>query len=307
MRNLRIVEQNPIANLDMDTTSPACTGKQHVYLGYFSDTQINRRSVEYRREEYEKCKICFNDVNVNEMHEIRSCNHRYCYSCMDEHVQYRLRLYGGVPECPHEGCYLPLIEDDCKKFLSSKLFETFAQRVEEAKIPDSKKLYCPYPSCSALMTAEWCPQDSSSSSSLSTECHNCRRLFCIECRVPWHMGMSCQEYSSQFGGPDAEVHMLAEKNKWRLCPKCKHMIERLEGCLSMICRYCFHSLRKRVCEFVILYIFILYNFNIKCVVNLQVWLRLLLQMWIINMLLPSFSRLYWWGWLRSQEHLEYHL
>ena len=181
------------------------------------------------------------------MHENLRCNHRYCISCMAKYVEKIMGTYGSLPPCPQLWCSSQLSIDDCKKFLSPNLLEKFSKRLEEAQIPESDKVYCPYSNCSALMTLSTLargPQDPESSSSTNpsfsvtaTKCQKCNRLFCIECRVPWHNDMTCDDYASQLSGADAELNLLEAKNQWQRCPNCKRVIELSEGCIRITCRY----------------------------------------------------------------------
>lgn len=72
------------------------------------------------------------------------------------------------------------------------------------------------------------------------ECPHCNRLFCAQCRVPWHTGMSCEEFQElnedERGKEDLLLRNLAKERKWGRCPKCKFYVERTEGCPHMICR-----------------------------------------------------------------------
>jgi len=109
----------------------------------------------------EKCNMCFEDVNVNGMHENMFCHHRYCLRCMGRYVESRMSDYGFVPKCPHRYCDSKVSKYGCEKFLSSKWFEIFMKRFEEEKVADSEKVYCPYPDCSFLMALSElnkCPQ-----------------------------------------------------------------------------------------------------------------------------------------------------
>ncbi|KAG9128632.1 hypothetical protein Leryth_017105 [Lithospermum erythrorhizon] len=192
---------------------------------------------------YEVCAICLEDINVNQIFLIDGCQHRYCYSCMKQHVEAKL-LHGIVPKCPHENCNSELKIDSCSKFLTPKLIEMMGQRIKEALIPDADKVYCPYPKCSALMSRNQTSEHAGSSSAgglrlVAKNCIKCYRLFCMSCKVPWHKDMSCFEYRRQhpFGNEeDFKLKSLAARNLWRQCVKCKHMIELAAGCYHMTCR-----------------------------------------------------------------------
>lgn len=126
-----------------------------------------------------------------------------------------------------------------------------SQRAMEASIPAEDKVYCPYPKCSALMSKSQTvrPDVGSSSSRYAIDtfglrqCVKCSKHFCINCKVPWHNGMSCYEYKrcNPYPRPeDAKFQFLARQRLWRQCVKCNQMIELSEGCYHMTCR-CGHQ------------------------------------------------------------------
>ncbi|KAF6134825.1 hypothetical protein GIB67_002226 [Kingdonia uniflora] len=191
----------------------------------------------------ETCTICLEDIDAGQMLVVDSCGHRYCVSCMKQHVEVKL-LHGMVAKCPHEGCNTELNLERFKKLLSPQLVEMMSQQMKEALIPVDKRFYCPYPSCSALMSKHGipvCTKDSSlgTKQSKTRECIKCRGLFCIDCCVPWHNNVSCDDYKKLNPYPhahDAKLKSLAAENKWRQCVKCKNMIELAAGCYHITCR-----------------------------------------------------------------------
>ncbi|XP_010253539.1 PREDICTED: uncharacterized protein LOC104594769 [Nelumbo nucifera] len=208
------------------------------------DSQI-RRSIESSRGKNlnETCTICLEDTAIGQMFAVDGCVHHYCFTCMKQHVEVKL-LHGLIPGCPHEGCNSKLNVDSCKKFLTPKLLEIMSQRILEASIPVNEKIYCPYPRCSALMSKTEVLGYSNnvfigadrSGARMCTKCHG---LFCINCKVPWHSNMTCNEYkrlNPYPHGADAELKSLATQKLWRQCVKCNHMIELAEGCFHMTCR-----------------------------------------------------------------------
>ncbi|KAJ0579982.1 putative IBR domain, E3 ubiquitin ligase RBR family [Helianthus annuus] len=71
-------------------------------------------------------------------------------------------------------------------------------------------------------------------------CYKCHGIFCINCRVPWHTNMNCEEYKRRNPTPiveESKLKNLAARNLWRQCIKCKHMIELVAGCYHMTCMY----------------------------------------------------------------------
>nr|XP_028944324.1 E3 ubiquitin-protein ligase dbl4-like isoform X2 [Malus domestica] len=145
------------------------------------------------------------------MFSIDGCLHRYCFSCMRQHVEVKF-FNGMVAECPHEGCKTEVNIDGCAKFLAPKLVEAISQRIRESAIPVTDKVYCPNPRCSALMSKS---------------------------EVPWHFNMNCYDYKRSHPYPRPEdqlMNSLATKKHWRQCVKCNHMVELAEGCYHITCR-----------------------------------------------------------------------
>lgn len=213
------------------------------------DAQI-RKNVEQNncKVPAETCSICLEDTDSSQMFVVDGCSHRFCFSCMKQHVEVKL-LHGMLPCCPREGCNKGLNLDGSRKFLSPRLLEIMAHRLKEASIPPTERLYCPYPQCSALMSvseAAKCSQQESSSkqqfgdTSGLRKCAKCTRNFCIKCKVPWHDRVSCRDYKRLHPFPraeDAKLQFLAREKLWRPCIKCGNMIELAEGCFHITCRY----------------------------------------------------------------------
>lgn len=210
------------------------------------ETQIAKTvAVNSSKEKRETCIICLEDTDVSKIHSVEGCAHRFCFSCMKEHVKVKL-LHGMLPACPQEGCATKLSVEGSKIFLSPRLLEIMMQRIREGQIPPTQKIYCPYPKCSALMSLSEVIHPMQESSSKYTvvdvatlrKCVKCRGSFCISCKVPWHDRMTCYDYKRRYPHArpeDAKLQNLAQQRLWRQCVKCKHMIELAEGCYHMTC------------------------------------------------------------------------
>ncbi|KAG9453284.1 hypothetical protein H6P81_006188 [Aristolochia fimbriata] len=190
------------------------------------------------------CKICLEETEQTQMFSVDGCSHLFCFSCMKQHVEVKL-LHGVLPGCPHDDCHVKLTVDSSKEFLTPKLIDTMTQRIKEAAIPESDRLYCPYPKCSSLMSKqemshpppeEFSPARCMLERSVMRKCVKCDGLFCLKCMVPWHYNISCQEYKILHPSEDERVCNMAKRELWRRCAKCNHMIELAEGCFHMTCR-----------------------------------------------------------------------
>ncbi|OIT32560.1 PREDICTED: probable E3 ubiquitin-protein ligase ARI9 [Nicotiana attenuata] len=195
----------------------------------------------------ETCTICLQDTDVDHMFLINGCLHYYCFSCMNKHVEAKL-LQGMLPECPHDKCKSGLKIDNCKKFLTPKLYDLMNERVKETTIPITEKIYCPNPKCSTLMSKSEV-QITAPNAFVGNEqvgarmCTKCRLHFCINCRVPWHQNMTCFDYrrlNPYLCVDDVKLKSLATKSLWRQCVKCNHIVSLGEGCYHIYCR-CGHE------------------------------------------------------------------
>uniref|UniRef100_A0ACD5YBG3 Uncharacterized protein n=1 Tax=Avena sativa TaxID=4498 RepID=A0ACD5YBG3_AVESA len=210
------------------------------------DSQLAKAiAVNAGMEMRENCAICLEDTDVSKIHVVEGCAHRFCFSCMKEHVKVKL-LHGMLPACPQDGCTKQLTVEGSKVFLSPRLLGIMVQRIREGQIPPAQKIYCPYPKCSALMSLSEVIQPMQESSSKYTvadaatlrKCVKCRGSFCIICNVPWHDRMTCSDYKRMHPhahSEDAKLENLAERRLWRKCVKCSHIIELAEGCYHMTC------------------------------------------------------------------------
>uniref|UniRef100_M4CE70 RBR-type E3 ubiquitin transferase n=1 Tax=Brassica campestris TaxID=3711 RepID=M4CE70_BRACM len=195
----------------------------------------------------EECLICFNDIDPERMFSIGKCSHRFCFQCVKQHVEVKL-LHGMIPNCPHDKCKSEMVIDACGKLLTPKLGEMWKQRIKENAIPVTERVYCPYLKCSALMSKTKISESAKSLQSAYPasgvrRCVECRGLFCVDCKVPWHGKLSCAEYKKLHPNPpadDVKLKSLANNKMWRQCGKCQHMIELSQGCNHITCR-CGHE------------------------------------------------------------------
>ncbi|XP_030526785.1 E3 ubiquitin-protein ligase RSL1-like [Rhodamnia argentea] len=195
----------------------------------------------------ETCVICFEDSSVTEMFSVEECLHRYCFSCMKRHVEAKL-LDGVMIKCPHDGCNSEVKIDSCGGFLEPNVISIMSQRMKEASIAVTERVYCPFPRCSTLMSKHELLEYSKevfvgAEHGGARKCMKCQFFFCVDCKVPWHYNMSCHEYQRSnpiAAAGDAQLKFLASMRLWRECVKCKNLVELAEGCYHITCR-CGHE------------------------------------------------------------------
>ncbi|KAJ1276825.1 hypothetical protein BS78_05G245300 [Paspalum vaginatum] len=183
----------------------------------------------------EVCKICLE--HVLDVHRTsRGCEHAFCAACLDRHIS--TKNLDGVSDvkCPGEYCGSVLDPELCHGIISRETFEGWgAALCKSMVLRDSNVFYCPFKDCSEMMV-----DDHGGEVVTESECPVCRRLFCARCRVPWHAGITCDEYEQlapgDRGKEDLVALEMAKEKKWKRCPGCKLLVERHEGCVHINCR-----------------------------------------------------------------------
>ncbi|KAI9071307.1 hypothetical protein K1719_046736 [Acacia pycnantha] len=181
------------------------------------------------------CEICADTKTANESFNISGCSHAYCTGCVVRYVGSKLQENVVNIRCPVPGCGGLLEPEDCRGILPREVYDRWRVALCEAVILEEEKFYYPYKDYSALLI-----DDGGERTITESECPNCRRLFCAQCKVSWHSGIECAEFQ-KLGKDEREkedimLMQLALSRKWRRCPRCRFYVEKSSGCLYMKCR-----------------------------------------------------------------------
>ncbi|KAI6679803.1 hypothetical protein NL676_033684 [Syzygium grande] len=172
------------------------------------------------------CEICVEPRTGGDMFRIKGCSHAYCNECVTKYVASKLQDNVTRIGCPSRAAVASI--------LPPEVFDRWGKALCEALILESERFYCPYKDCSALLIKD------GRAAMRESECLNCRRLFCVKCRVPWHAGMGCEEFQKLNEGErereDIMLKKLAEEKHWRRCPKCSFYVQKISGCETVRCR-----------------------------------------------------------------------
>ncbi|KAJ9559939.1 hypothetical protein OSB04_005099 [Centaurea solstitialis] len=184
-------------------------------------------------------------------HNINVCTHLFCLDCIGSHVAAKIKENIIQVKCPDPNCKALIGPEICRSIVPKEVLERWEDSLCESLILGSQKFYCPFKDCSAMLVND------GGETVTSSECPNCNRLFCAQCKVVWHSGMDCRMFQSlKEGERDPEDIMLmdlAKNNKWRRCPSCKFYVEKTQGCLHIACRCGFHfcyGCERRIMEVV---------------------------------------------------------
>ncbi|KAM5588877.1 E3 ubiquitin-protein ligase ARIH2 [Rosa sericea] len=180
------------------------------------------------------CEICVETKPAHESFGIKNCSHVYCTDCVVKYVDSKLQENIASIGCLVPDCKGSLDPEYCHSILKPEVFEKWGTRLCEDVIIGSQKFYCPFKDCSAMLI------DDGPEVVRESECPNCKRLFCAQCKVPWHAGITCAEFK-RLNKDDTEkddliMEKLAYKKHWRKCPTCGIYVERSGGCTIIRCR-----------------------------------------------------------------------
>lgn len=186
------------------------------------------------------CEICADERPASDSFRVLGCSHSYCSECIGKYVASKLQENISTINCPVSGCNGFFEPQHCRSILPKQVFDRWGDALCEAVILGSERFYCPFKDCSALLI-----DDSRGGNEVivQSECPDCNRLFCVQCKVPWHSGIVCAEFQKlkkdERSNEDIMLMNLAKSKKWMRCPKCKFYVSRSEGCLFMRCRLVF--------------------------------------------------------------------
>nr|CAB3453395.1 unnamed protein product [Digitaria exilis] len=172
------------------------------------------------------CIACFSQyAHETEATGMPSCVSQYIAAKVEENV-----LSIG---CPDPGCKNGVLHPEaCRDMIPLQLYQRWGAALCDSSLGELK-FYCPFKECSALLVDD--PGDGEEVIT-NVECPHCCRMFCAQCKVPWHDGVTCTEFQrlgkDERGREDLLLRKVAQKSKWQRCPKCKVYVERVEGCVG---------------------------------------------------------------------------
>ncbi|KAI8351987.1 hypothetical protein B0O80DRAFT_106591 [Mortierella sp. GBAus27b] len=158
------------------------------------------------------------------------CNHGLCLSCL----QSFLTNAANSPQarfptvCPQPGCRTPIPTESAELVLEPEILEIWYRRLAEVHV--ANKVCCPKPECRSII-------DLDDRDGTAVTCPDCRSSYCASCAVPFHQGMTCEQFQAQGGDSeeDRAMHQLVQDRRWRHCPSCRFVIEKQQGCNHMVC------------------------------------------------------------------------
>lgn len=179
----------------------------------------------------ETCGICLDEIS--EFFILELCRHKFCNICLKEMVESSINNAALLPlKCLT--CETPLSLQDIKELTRPEMLPVLYKRSLENHMQKKKEIYrfCPSPDCGQILRLQ-APNNQSKplfksiSKPPKINCDACKRDFCSNCWKLDHPGINCE---SELG---AET---MKKLNLRACPKCKIVVQKIDGCNHMHCK-----------------------------------------------------------------------
>ncbi|CAL5088332.1 unnamed protein product [Urochloa decumbens] len=183
------------------------------------------------------CSICMESMHIGEVFPIDGCTHTFCITCVGQYIAAKVEENVLSIGCPDPGCKDGVLHPEaCRDVIPLQLFQRWGAALCDSSLGELK-FYCPFKECSALLVDD---PGRGEAAITNVECPHCCRMFCAQCKVPWHDGVTCTEFQrlgkDERGREDLLLRKVARESKWQRCPKCKMYVERVTGCVYIVCR-----------------------------------------------------------------------
>ena len=199
------------------------------------DERLRRDTVRQRVVAMQECIICCEEkVGSEFVASVSSkCTHtnKVCKECLRIHVGEEITGKGSISvKCPE--CRVELQHSEVQVVASSAVFERYDRLLLGSALSKMKDFrYCTNTRCGAGHV-----HDGGSDNPIMT-CRGCKQMSCFVDQVPWHQGISCEEYQQKIA---EDPHVLANisylQRYTKSCPNCQRSIQKSGGCNHMTCR-----------------------------------------------------------------------
>ena len=180
-----------------------------------------------------QCSVCLESSALSSFWTPTSkCHHSsdICVDCTRHFIEAELERNGPTSQirCPHLGCGEVLAHGDIQKLLPSHSFGQYDTRAAKRAMESIKGFtWCSNPRCENGQVCD----------GTIMVCSECNAETCAECKVPWHTGMTCEEYHTSMQENDKASASWIKKHT-KPCPGCEAPVQKNRGCPHMQCTRC---------------------------------------------------------------------
>ena len=174
----------------------------------------------------QSCQICYQLIPKNLMFFMNDVNHEICFECLNSYLLTEIKNNKVINmHCPH--CIDSLDNEIIQENVDKEAFEKFLRFVDNNKVLSNKMLrFCP--KCNQIIHLN-------NENDEKAACSNCKTEMCTKCNHPFHSNKTCEKVL------EGEFKSWSNKKEVQRCPKCKVLIEKIEGCNHMTCYVCHYE------------------------------------------------------------------
>ncbi|CAD8194525.1 unnamed protein product [Paramecium pentaurelia] len=177
-------------------------------------------------QENQQCCVCYLIYLDKDLVHLNSEKHLICLNCFYNYLRQSIddRKINNI-RCPH--CDIPIRDIDVLEH-SQELYTKYIkchQNLEIAMNPN--KAWCPTINCNNVIEFK-------QQSTIST-CAYCKVEVCKLCKQRSHPLQTCEENLQQV------LNEWQENRDTQQCPRCKIIVEKINGCNHMTCQFCQHE------------------------------------------------------------------
>lgn len=180
-----------------------------------------------------RCPVCFEEYAEENIYPLSSCEHIFHEDCLKYYLEAKIKEQAPKIVCPQDGCGVEMGVGDLQGVLEEELLEKYYSYTLDAAIAqDDDMWWCPTADCNYAFN--WNIEEDGA----EFECEKCKKIYCLECKVEWHKGMTCAEnrVNNTHSKADEKFEKAMKRSKAKQCSKCKYWVSRTEGCNHMTCR-----------------------------------------------------------------------
>ena len=213
-----------------------------AFLSAARDTITNALYSNSHRNKFRPCRECavcllskpVSDYYARLSSDCRHANRSVCYGCVYKNLLTVLESNIRSPViCPELDCRIRFSVDEIRHIL---------MHFEDTDLLDKYDTYLTNLLLEDMPEFVWCAHGCGSgqlhlTDGSKVDCIHCGRSTCFSHRIPWHEGVTCDEYdeSDLSNDPKSKKYL---KRFAKQCPKCRAKIEKNDGCDHMTCSQC---------------------------------------------------------------------
>jgi len=135
------------------------------------------------------CKICLTEYDEESaMFPQELCEHIFHKECLTSYVESLIADSKFPVNCPDPKCGKEISDRDLRELISEDSYRKYAAFSLNIAVEGQKDVsWCPTPDCKFAFIFE--------KGDTQLDCPNCKRKYCLNCRVDFHEGFSCEEYA----------------------------------------------------------------------------------------------------------------